>query len=202
MLPFCVDDKLMADIDIERKKSVWPWIIGIIVLIVIVWALFQMGDDEVEEAAVVAPVTAPVETPPLPVATEPAPAVITAAPMPPPPTDADNTEIPVATIASGPTGFLGQPVVGTAEVAEVISDRGFWLEQDGQRMFVMVAKTETMEDAIDLNPGQQVRLAGVVYDGSMASQIAGGIEPQAMDIVAGQPAFLLVDASNIILIGD
>ena len=32
----------MADIPIERKdhKSIWPWIIGIIVLLIILWFLF------------------------------------------------------------------------------------------------------------------------------------------------------------------
>lgn len=197
----------MADIDIQRKKSVWPWIIGLIVLIVIVWALFEMGDEE--ETLVPQPaVVAPVESPPLPVTNEPLPAEgggsaidepVTAAPMPPPPTEADNEAVPVATIVLGPADFLGQPVVGTAQVAEVVSDRGFWLEQDGQRMFAMIADTATMEDAIDLNPGQQVRLAGVIYDSAMAGQIAGGVDPATMALVADQPAFLLVDSTNIVL---
>lgn len=193
----------MADINVERKKSVWPWILGLIVVIVIIWGVFELFDnDDIDVAeplpAATAPAAAPAIAPP-PVTT--APAIdepITAAPMPPPPTDADNTPIPVAVIVE--RELLGQAVVGTAMVAEVVSDRAFWLQRDDQRILAVVAGSPTMENAVDLNPGQQVRLAGVVYDNELASQIAGGLEPDIMELVAGQPAFVLVDSKNILLV--
>jgi hypothetical protein len=66
----------MADINVERKqRSIWPWIIGLIVLALLVWLLASMfGDDDREEVVVEepaaeavvvdpAPVEAPVTTP-------------------------------------------------------------------------------------------------------------------------------------------
>ncbi|HEV2132500.1 MAG TPA: hypothetical protein VGR27_15405 [Longimicrobiaceae bacterium] len=45
----------MADINVERKgPSIWPWIIGLIVLALLIWALAEMlGGDRVDTAAVV-----------------------------------------------------------------------------------------------------------------------------------------------------
>lgn len=65
----------MADLNVERKqRSIWPWIIGLIVLALLVWLLASMfGDDDREvvtddpaaEAVVVepAPGEVPVTTP-------------------------------------------------------------------------------------------------------------------------------------------
>jgi hypothetical protein len=129
-----------------------------------------------------------------------APAAVVIAPMPPPPSDTDTTEIPVDVIVMTPAPHLGQAVAGTAKVAEVPFDRGFWIEKNGQRMFAMIAKSPNMEQAINVNPGQTVRLSGVVYDNSLAAGIRGEIEPQAMETIAKQPAFLLVDARNITVV--
>lgn len=43
----------MAEIHIERKKSVWPWIIAAIVAALVIWALVEMfdRDDETDAAA-------------------------------------------------------------------------------------------------------------------------------------------------------
>ena len=40
----------MAEINVERKgPNIWPWIIGLIVLALLVWALMEMfGNDEPE----------------------------------------------------------------------------------------------------------------------------------------------------------
>ncbi|HEX7243756.1 MAG TPA: hypothetical protein VF263_25940 [Longimicrobiaceae bacterium] len=42
----------MADINVERKqRSIWPWLLGLIVLALLVWLLASMfnRDDDVEE---------------------------------------------------------------------------------------------------------------------------------------------------------
>lgn len=195
----------MAEINVERKKSATPWIIGLIVLALIIWGLFALFNnneaDVNDEAYAASPVaTTPVVTNPV----EPEPMESTTMaepmPMPPPPTDADNTPIPVAIIVMGPADFLGQPVVGTAKVVGVPTDRGFWIEQDGQRIYAVIAKSANMEEAVNVNPGQQVRLAGIVYDTELATRIDGGLDAETQQVIADQPAFLLVNARNVMVV--
>lgn len=53
----------MADINVERKsRSIWPWVIGLLVLALLAWLLLSMldNDREVVEDPVV--VTEPVTT--------------------------------------------------------------------------------------------------------------------------------------------
>lgn len=54
----------MADINVERKqRSIWPWILGLLVLALLIWLLasmFNRDDDEtvvVDETTVEAPAT-------------------------------------------------------------------------------------------------------------------------------------------------
>lgn len=51
----------MARIDIERKKkSIWPWIIGLLVLLLLIWGISEMsdgGDEARELPAATAPAT-------------------------------------------------------------------------------------------------------------------------------------------------
>lgn len=188
----------MARIDIEKKKSPLPWIIGILVLLLLLWALWELFDTDQPEivapaADIAEPATAPAAPVDMVVAVDPIP-------MPPPPTEADNTQIPVSVIVVGPAEFVARPVVGTARVAEVVSDRGFWIEQGGQRIFAVIAQGPNMEDAINVQAGQQVRLSGVVYDSSLVDRIQGGLESQTQEIIADQPAFLLVDPRNVTVV--
>ncbi len=58
----------MADINVERKgPSIWPWIIALVVIALVVWAIAElMGDGEVvetEPTAVEAPVVVPPPAP-------------------------------------------------------------------------------------------------------------------------------------------
>ena len=189
----------MAEIHVERKdRSIWPWILGALAVLLLLWLFFALLDND-EEAAV-APVAEPVVAIPAPPVTPPVAAVPVVTP-PPPPTEADTAAVPVVVIVGSPAPFLGQPVVGTARVGEVVSDRGFWLEQDGQRIFAVIARTPQMENAVNVNQGQLVRVAGVIYDNATADQIPGGLEPDARRIIANQPAFLYVPAQNIVLLG-
>lgn len=191
----------MAEIKIQEKKSsIWPWVIGLIVLLLLIWGATELMEDDRAEAytppaAVIDPATDPVER--TPVADE-APVAIAATPQQPAVTD--NTPIQVATIVAGATSFYGQPVVGTAMVTNVPTDRGFWLEQDGSRLFALIAKSPDMEDAINVNAGQQLRLSGVVYPTSMVGQIDGELDTATRQLLAGQKAFLLVNATNIAIV--
>lgn len=55
----------MADINVERKgPSIWPWIIGLIILALVIWALAElMGDDDVVDTDPVAVVDEPAASP-------------------------------------------------------------------------------------------------------------------------------------------
>lgn len=57
----------MADINVERKgPSIWPWIIGLIVLALLIWALTQLfGRNETRPTPAATPVDTPavVDTP-------------------------------------------------------------------------------------------------------------------------------------------
>ncbi|HVR99555.1 MAG TPA: hypothetical protein VMW27_23225 [Thermoanaerobaculia bacterium] len=48
----------MAEIRIERKRTnIWPWIIGLIVLALLVWALIGLMDNDRDEATTVGQAT-------------------------------------------------------------------------------------------------------------------------------------------------
>lgn len=55
----------MADINVERKqRSIWPWIVGLLVLALLIWLLASMFNDDddavvVDETTVEAPATTP-----------------------------------------------------------------------------------------------------------------------------------------------
>ena len=72
----------MADIDVERKgPSIWPWIIGLIILALLIWALAEMlGDDDVDTAPIVTDTPALVEEPVEPPVGTPAPGAMAAVP--------------------------------------------------------------------------------------------------------------------------
>lgn len=54
----------MAEIKVERKKSVWPWILAVIVVALLLWALLAMlgRNDQAAVAPGTAAVTAPADT--------------------------------------------------------------------------------------------------------------------------------------------
>ncbi|GHA73961.1 hypothetical protein [Cognatilysobacter bugurensis] len=184
----------MAEIKIEKKKSIWPWILGALLVLLAIWAFTQMGDREEVEAAAVAPVEAPVAE--APVAVEPVGAVE------PVETTANAAALlPVATVLAGPAGFVGQEISGTARVTDVPTDRGFWIEQDGQRIFAVIAKGPNMEEAINVNAGQEIMINGAaVHDPSTLAQLGGTLDAEAQKLVTGQQAFLLVEPSDITIV--
>lgn len=179
----------------DHNRSMKPWIAGLGLAVLL--AGCDAGPPTEEADVADAPAAGELDTPPAEDATVAPTDEVAVAPMPPPPTDADTTAIPVDVIIVTPAEFLGQPVVGTAQVVEVPSDRGFWVENNGERIFAVVAQSPGMEQAVNVEPGQTVRLAGLVYDSALASGIAGQVDPQAMQTIADQPAFLLVPAANI-----
>jgi hypothetical protein len=192
----------MADIDIEKKKGgmgILPWILGLLLLGLILWGLTQCGDDDAREGETVVTTTTDGG------GRDPS---MTAMPMDTGMAMADTMAagtagaagaagaLPVAAILASPGQYGTQAVSGTARVTDVISDRGFWVEEGGQRMFVVIAEPQSAEQVVDINTGQTIRLSGAVREGSSAGQLTG-LEQEAQRTAQGQPAFLLVNPSDV-----
>jgi hypothetical protein len=174
----------VADINVERKgPSIWPWIIGLIILALLIWALVELLGGE-EEAAV-APVAEPVVTEVQPTV----PPVNTPEPI------AQAEGVPVSQIIESPATWTGQTVGGEVTVSDVPTDRGFWIEDQGERLFVVLNDAPS-EQPVNINPGQTVRLReAVIYDN--AANVPNELDPDTRSIVEGQPVFLAVDEENI-----
>ncbi|MFC0678921.1 hypothetical protein ACFFGH_13825 [Lysobacter korlensis] len=160
----------MAEIHIEKKRNNSLWIALVIVALILlaIWALWEVFDDD----EVVAPV---------PVA-EIAPAAAVAAPATQP------INAPVVN---------GQPVSITAHVVDVPTDRVFIVNEGGRRMAVVVEQSPHMEQAVNVSDGQVVRFSGTYYNTDEFAKIEGGLEAQAQQIVRDQPGVVLVKASAI-----
>lgn len=187
----------MADIDIERKKkSPLPWILGLLALVLILFLLMRScgGDDTVDETVTVVDTTASQTVAPV-------------APMPVTDTTAAATGAAAAGAAAG-TGWIasvlggqmaGQTAMGEAVVPATPSDRGFWLEENGQRVYAILA--ERYEQIKDIDPGQRVRISNArVMAGSESAQIPADVDAEAKATAAQQPYFLLVPASGVEII--
>lgn len=98
--------------------------------------------------------------------------------------------LPVADISAKPGDYFDTPTYGTAAVAEVMSNRGFMVEQDGKRM--LVVKDPSIAEAVEIKAGQQVRIEGSVYDPAQMSSVPGmaDIEQKIQDALKGQPAYV------------
>lgn len=188
----------MAEIHVEKKKSVWPWIIAALVALLAIWALMElMGRDDAEVAAVEPTGTTVAEAPP---AIAPSERVDMADG-----TTADASgalaALPVATILAGPASYVGQEISGTARVTDVPTDRGFWVEQNGQRMFAVIAQGPNMEKAINVNAGQEIQIDGAaVHDANSMAQVGGTFDEQTKQIISDQQAFLVVDPNDITIV--
>lgn len=183
----------MADINIERKKrSPLPLILGVLALLLLLFLLLRScGDDddvEVQEGAVVDTTTAMT------------PSATGAAPVTPAP-DAAAGAAGAAAGAGWIAGVLagtsaGQTVGGEGIVPETPSDRGFWIEENGQRVFAILQ--EPMEQVKDIDPGQRVRISHArVLAGSESAQIPQDVDAEARQTASGQQHFLLVPASGV-----
>lgn len=187
----------MADINIERKrKSPLPWIIGLLAVALLALLLMRTcGDDDDADNVLVTDTTsvttqtaAPIDTTPM------------AAPM-------DSAGMAAGAGAAGAgTGWIAGILAGTAAAAgtasgdgivpETPSDRGFWIEENGQRVFAILQ--EPMEQVKDIDPGQRVRISNArVLRGSESAQIPQEVDAEAKRTAQGQQYFLLVPASGV-----
>src|SRR5690606_1033812 len=138
-----------------RSPSIWPWIIGLLVLALLIWAIAEMVDTDETQVAGVEEV-------------EPGQAVPPAA-VPTP--EAGAATIPA--ILSNPSAHVGQQFNGEVRVVETVSDRGIWVEQQGQRLFAIVTALSGAEPK-RINPGQMLRITGgTLRDSSYLPRLPG-----------------------------
>lgn len=175
----------MAEIPVERKSSMtWLWILLALILLglIIWWA--TSGDDEenlMADEDIVAADTLGDE-------------------------QADGTEglgteggVTIAQILANPSQYIGtSDFQGQFNVAEVPTDRGFWVEQNGDRLFALIID-QPAEEPKDINPGQQIRVTdGMIRDTTGLSEMPGEpLDEATQQIASDQDALLLVDEANI-----
>lgn len=173
----------MAEIPVERKSGSkwWLWLILLLLVVALIWWLVGEGDDPELEA---------VDT----VAVEESADLDSV--------DATATgEMTLAAILANPSSYYGmEGFTGEVEVGGPLTDRGFWIENEGARMFAIVID-DPAERRIDINTGATLRLdGGTVRDPSTIS--ATDIEGDALDedtvnAISDQEAVLLIDESNM-----
>jgi hypothetical protein len=128
----------MADINVERKSpKIWPWIVGLLVLALVIWAVAEMVTTDDTMVADRETIDQP--------AAFPAPA--------PAPVEQDGMDLSQLT-PLGPED-AGQRVTFQGEVTGQTTGEGFWVRTvDGDVVFV---RTTQMAQT-----GQQVRVTGTV----------------------------------------
>ena len=104
----------------------------------------------------------------------------------------------MAMVITQPQGYVGREVSGVVKVEEVISDRGFWITQDGtgSRLFVVLHEPRG-EVPVDINAGQIIRLRGTLRDLGEQVRVDGQLEPQTQRVLSRQPFFLLTSTGQV-----
>ncbi|MDP8913673.1 MAG: hypothetical protein M3N39_08885 [Pseudomonadota bacterium] len=112
---------------------------------------------------------------------------------------AGSTAVSIPTILQNPSAFVGRnDFAGEVEVPEVPTDRGFWVQQNGARMFALIIDVPR-EVPLDINSGQRLRVSkGMLRDSSSIGSIPGEpLDADTKKILADQSIFLVVDEDNI-----
>lgn len=172
----------MADINLERKRGGGGWIVGLLALIalaLVIWWVWPDDDDDdlYDDTAMVTsvePATTPVEP-----ETAPAPTL--------------------AAVLANPGAYVGQDFpAGEVTVAEVPTDRGFWIEHAGDRLFAIIVD-DPQEQPLDINPGQTLQIDGGTLraPGAIGSLPGTGLDADTEALANEQEAFLVVNESAI-----
>lgn len=177
----------VAEIPIEKKSSkTWIWILlALLLLGLLLWWL--LDDDETAEVAVAPtaieqPVVDPMVAPAAPAAE----GAGTAGAM------------TLAAITQNPGQYFGQSFSGEVDVPEVPTDRGFWVTQDGARLFALIVD-EPREVPLDINSGQRLRITnGELRSASQLEGIPGAaIDADTRRILGEQQIFMIADEADI-----
>lgn len=174
----------MAEIPVEKKSNAkWLWILLLLLLgALLLWWLLAEDDDAdfanadpvaVEESADFDSVNA-------------------------------TSEMTLSAILANPSNYYGmEGYTGEVTIGGPLTDRGFWIENNGARMFAIVVD-EPAERRIDINPGATLRLnGGTIREPSTisATDIEGDtLDQDTLDAITGEEAVLVIDEANMEII--
>ena len=172
----------MAEIPVEKKSSMgWLWVLlALLILALLAWWLLSDDEEEyIEPVVAEAPIT-PATTPEM----------IGTAPS-----------VSIGDILGDPATYLGQDdfqAEVTVPTDAELTDRGFYIEDEGARMFAIIADGP-MEQPKDINPGQTLRISqGLLRDRTYLPELAGdALDADTQRIAEDAPIFLVVDEDNI-----
>ena len=155
------------------------WILGLLLLALLVWWLWPDGDGDVE-----------------PLVTDEV-GVVEVEPVAPVVAEVEPGNIPIADILANPAQWAGREVSGEVSVAEVPTDRGFWIEDGGARMFAILV--DQPPEQPNVNAGQMVSISqAVLRDRTFLPEMQGApLDADTRRIAESQALFLVVDEANL-----
>ena len=114
----------------------------------------------------------------------------------------ERTLVTVSGVIERPDSYLGQSLTSEVRVTAVPTERGFWIDEDGERLFVVIID-QPQEEPVEVRPNTTVRLErATVRDPSSLGDLPGEpLDPDTQSILQTQDAFLVVDESNIEMVG-
>ena len=107
--------------------------------------------------------------------------------------------VTLAAILASPQNYAGRDgFAGEFETGDVPTDRGFWITEDGDRLFALI-EDGPREVPIDINPGQTLSITGgTLHDRSYIGNIGGEpVDDDTLAILEEQPIFLVVDEDSV-----
>lgn len=185
----------------KSRSNIWWWLVLLAFLAaLVVWFIVRSdGNDEIAEADVaetdIAGEMGSIEEPPElfegedTAMTQPATA------------PGSELDVTLAAIVENPAAYVGTDGFDAqgVRVPEVPTDRGFWVENDGARMFALIIDNP-QEVPKDINPGQTLDISGaMIRDASTISDDLPGddLDQDTLNILNEQQAYLLVPEENI-----
>ncbi len=174
----------MANIDIEKKTSsgfpwLWATLGALLVAGIILFFVLNNDDDEMEQTAEFTETSEPAEV----------------AEVDEPEAQALDS-FPVAAILANPGTWDDRAVNGDVTVGNVPTDRGFWVENDGAQAFMLI-DPRGEESVVHIQQGQRLRISSASVHPSSEVGSVGELDDESRQIIGGQTAFLVVDASDL-----
>jgi hypothetical protein len=187
----------VAEIHVERKpRSGWAWVWVLLLLVAIAVLGWLFWPDRVRTGEQTATTTAP--------ATGTDPSVVDRVPLPGA-TQPPQSMAMISEIRANPQQWVGREFMGVVNVTEsgatnqaaIPPERGFWIEQDGQRLFVLV-NDDPNRTPVAVTPGQPVRIRGTVRDATFIPQLgAMNLSGEVDELLRSEPAYLVAEESAI-----